>query len=451
MSKPERRNSKAEGSVRQLSLPALLSLLGVLVLGRAAPLPAQSQSPSPATKPAAATEAPTYGHTTLIDPDLIRRRPRQVIVLPSEPGEVGEDPLQLSSGVLGKLPTEARRLPEGYMVSGAPASVGQRDEWTILYIADEELFSLPAEGSPASFDSEGRLTLSPALMRAFQDNRAAIAADAEVITIEKGRRWRLADPERAYLVDKEAGHLSVRRARGLRVLPNRRLMMLEAIFEAASTPPLFVVTGRITEFQGVNYILLEHLAEVINMPTTVRDAAAGTPASESPGPGAAAPLAKPPAVSETPSQVPPQEPADEPRAEEIIAELMESKPLRAVVLPDHEVRPPDDATTRPAADASPASGRRLLWVEDTMLVDRPGRVVPGDRWWMFAFEDKGEAPEARPVPILPNRMLETALAMSGGASKGTVFIVSGEVTEYRGGNYLLMRKVLVQPDMGNLR
>jgi hypothetical protein len=32
-----------------------------------------------------------------------------------------------------------------------------------------------------------------------------------------------------------------------------------------------------------------------------------------------------------------------------------------------------------------------------------------------------------------------------------VFIVSGEVTEYHGVNYLLVQKLLIRPSMGNLR
>ena len=56
----------------------------------------------------------------------------------------------------------------------------------------------------------------------------------------------------------------------------------------------------------------------------------------------------------------------------------------------------------------------------------------------------------RPIQLLPNRLLETTIALSGGGRQGMVFLVSGEVTVYKGDNYLLLRKVLVRRDLGNL-
>jgi hypothetical protein len=91
------------------------------------------------------------------------------------------------------------------------------------------------------------------------------------------------------------------------------------------------------------------------------------------------------------------------------------------------------------------------WPEETMLMDRLGRVVPGDPWWSLAFEDRGTGHEEKPVRLLPNRLLENALGVSGTGAKTRVIRVSGEVTEYRGANYLLLRKVLARRDMGNFR
>ena len=38
-----------------------------------------------------------------------------------------------------------------------------------------------------------------------------------------------------------------------------------------------------------------------------------------------------------------------------------------------------------------------------------------------------------------------------GGRKSVVFVVSGEVTEYRGVNYLMIQKLLIRPDLGNFR
>ena len=105
-------------------------------------------------------------------------------------------------------------------------------------------------------------------------------------------------------------------------------------------------------------------------------------------------------------------------------------------------------TSEPAPAAQDPSG----WPEGTFLVDQLGRVVPSSEgWWSLAWEDRGELAGRKPVRMLPNRLLETAIALSGGGTHGVVFIVSGEVTEYKGVNYLLVRKVLVRRDLGNLR
>jgi hypothetical protein len=86
-----------------------------------------------------------------------------------------------------------------------------------------------------------------------------------------------------------------------------------------------------------------------------------------------------------------------------------------------------------------------------MLIDRPGRIIPGDTWWTFAFEDLGTEPDVEPVRLLPNRQLEAAIAQSGAGTEATVFVISGEITVYKGVNYLLLRKVLVRRDLGNFR
>jgi hypothetical protein len=52
---------------------------------------------------------------------------------------------------------------------------------------------------------------------------------------------------------------------------------------------------------------------------------------------------------------------------------------------------------------------------------------------------------------LPNRLLEDMEVASAGGSKSVVFIVSGELTEYHGANYLLVQKLLTKPNLGNLK
>ena len=127
---------------------------------------------------------------------------------------------------------------------------------------------------------------------------------------------------------------------------------------------------------------------------------------------------------------------------------------KSLVMPDR-VRIATSAPTGKSDNEDGAgdmqSAETTRWPEETMLMDRLGRVVPGDPWWSLAFEDRGTGVEEKPVRLLQNRLLENALAISGTGTKARVILVSGETTEYKGTNYLLLRKVLARRDMGNFR
>ena len=341
---------------------------------------ALAQVPGPATTPATqpaipkagivvATTEPDYAHARRVPDDLLEGPRRQVIILPREPSEVGDtgepaaDAVDRSGGVVAKVPAEAHRLPEGYVIGSRPGSVERQGKWMIAHLARRE-------GMPDS-------------------------------------------PP-------------------LRILPNMQLAMLEAILAEVPGSSEFLLTGRITEFQGVDYLLLEHLAQSLPPPLTE--------AAESAKPAASLPAA---VSGKSPA-------GGEPSPEEIVRQLMKTEPQRALVLPS---RPADKSQTASSPAAAESAGQEPTgWPEGTFLIDRAGRVVPaGDDWWSLAWEDRGEQARQKPVRLLPNRLLESALALSGSGMRGVVFIVSGEVTEYKGTNYFLLRKVLLRRDLGNLR
>lgn len=228
----------------------------------------------------------------------------------------------------------------------------------------------------------------------------------------------------------------------MRVLPNTRLTLLEAILADSSQERHFVVTGRVTEFKGTNYILLDNLAEQ-SATEDVRPAPAEDMAAPEP----------PPATK--PSAEPATRPSGhEPTADELIHQLMRDKPTRTLILPP-EVQSAATATapsTSQPAGAKVNMAERTHWPDETMLSDYQARLVPGEAGvWMLAFEDPGKKPTLRPIRILPSKLLETALSLTTGGTKATVLVVSGEVTAHRGTNYILLRKVLVRRSMGNLR
>ncbi len=340
----------------------------------AAAAPGWAQAPS-ATQPVMAEfqpGGPRFARVRTVPPELLDARSREVVVLPSEPRELGEDWTEQSSGAIGRVTPETRRLPDGYFVVSRLATIEPDGRWLVARFAH-------AEGLPD--------------------------------------------------------------APPLRILPNGRLEMLEAILPSVKDEPRFELTGRVTEFQGENYLLIELLA--------ARSAA--PPPAKAPEEPAAANLPDP--------QAPATQPADdrEPTPQEIIQRLMQNKPLKEVALPEQvrvatQPAPEQEADDREGEgrlEAAAGSGPR--WLPETVLADRAVRLVPGDTWWTFVFEDLGNDPEVEPVRLLPNRQLEAAIAHSNAGTNATVFVISGEVTVYKGVNYLLLRKVLVRRDLGNFR
>ncbi|MEP0848528.1 MAG: hypothetical protein HRF50_17110 [Phycisphaerae bacterium] len=104
----------------------------------------------------------------------------------------------------------------------------------------------------------------------------------------------------------------------------------------------------------------------------------------------------------------------------------------------------------PDATAAQARGKATngsLLLEGTMIVERAGRLIrAGEQLLLETRLDGQDSP--RKLPLVPNAWLE---AMEGEAAAGnTEFIVTAEVTRYRGQNYLIIRKARRQVAHGNL-
>ncbi|MFQ5423884.1 MAG: hypothetical protein ACE5F9_07875 [Phycisphaerae bacterium] len=144
----------------------------------------------------------------------------------------------------------------------------------------------------------------------------------------------------------------------------------------------------------------------------------------------------------------------EPSATDILRELTkpENAPRRPVVRPTIPGRP---RRTQAADEAVPtnaiATPDRKLLPDGFRIADRPGRLFREAGYFVFSFESRGRGAPELPIRLLPNRLLEDMEMQSAGGKKPIVFVVSGEVTEYHGVNYLLVQKLLIRPDLGNLR
>lgn len=147
------------------------------------------------------------------------------------------------------------------------------------------------------------------------------------------------------------------------------------------------------------------------------------------------------------------EPRREPSPTEILRELTKpsSAAPRPVVRPvtpgQHEVRRLDPSAL--PANAVATVTPKLL-PDGYRLVDRPGRLAREGDYWVFTFENRSRGDAEMPIRLLPNRLLEDMEMVSEGGARDVVFVISGEITEYHGVNYLLIQKLLTRPNLGNL-
>jgi hypothetical protein len=228
-----------------------------------------------------------------------------------------------------------------------------------------------------------------------------------------------------------------------RVLPCELMEQMETL--AARTPGTrFRMSGEITVFEGHAYVLPTKVTVLPHEALSAPVPAAPAPAQPSPAEttnAASTPLGGP---------RPGKAPADAGKPGELTSDdllhalLSENagRPIQTVpVLPDSP-KPASVAPTGPGV-LSAARGE--------MVADRLVRIVPDPqgRWWIAAFEADNTLQEP-PMRLLPCAMLAKAKSLAGEARPGRmrIFRVSGKVTRYEGNRYLLLRKVIVELNLG---
>ena len=79
-----------------------------------------------------------------------------------------------------------------------------------------------------------------------------------------------------------------------------------------------------------------------------------------------------------------------------------------------------------------------------------GQLDSQDGRWLFVFEADGASVAEPPVTLHPSQLLEVMEKKVVHTAKAVKFRVSGQITTYRGGTYMLLHKVLMVYDLGNL-
>jgi hypothetical protein len=104
----------------------------------------------------------------------------------------------------------------------------------------------------------------------------------------------------------------------------------------------------------------------------------------------------------------------------------------------------DQTTGKPAAPNIPMTA---LIREGDYIPDRVGRLTKTpDGQFEFMFDADGKNLQDPPMIILPNLALMRMESAVTSASRDLKFRISGQVTEYKGRNYILIDKMVVPPD-----
>lgn len=232
---------------------------------------------------------------------------------------------------------------------------------------------------------------------------------------------------------------------GLRVLENTTLAQMETYLGSSPGRRVtFSIAAELTEYMGRNYLLIRD-ATILKTPE-VRPAVPPPVASTSGGSFQAGEQKPVPKAGRA-------EPDGDGDGLLSVEELMDSlgredpvpEPIPA---PSPPSRPQEPATVPPA---SPTGFSQNQPRHEARLIDRVGRLVREDDNWVFAFESDSDRPAEPPIRLHPNLALEKMEQHSAGATRRTLFVVSGDLSEYTGTNYLLVKRFIIQRDQGNLR
>lgn len=207
-----------------------------------------------------------------------------------------------------------------------------------------------------------------------------------------------------------------------KVLPNINLEVITRSIAGKAGPVRFSVSGEMTAFQGENFLLIRFLKRLSVI-------AGPTAADTSSAKNAAKPLR-------------PNDPDGRPRSAEDVISLIQGQEPRSVVPASKSPR------TGPRMADLPSSSVRP---DGSAFAQRPGRLTHDDRWWRFVFETDHSEQGAPTIKLLPGRGLELMIQSAKETRDGLVLLVSGELTQFRGQNYLLPRSVIRRTGTDNLR
>jgi len=213
-----------------------------------------------------------------------------------------------------------------------------------------------------------------------------------------------------------------------RILWSQQLEPLEKYLKEDRSP-VFRVTGEVTVYEDRAYLLLRNV--VLEHSESASPAVTVLPPSEE----------ESAAVTTQPQAAVPE--AGSP--EDILQRMLQDRPGKPLAVPS------DPGFIESAGSVAPV-GNRLPLQEDrgAMRIDRlvTLRRDPDSPWWLATFRSDNTLQD-QPVRLLPCRKLrQTERLIESEKRKAVLLRVTGELTQYKGHRYLLLRIVLREPDLG---
>ncbi len=203
----------------------------------------------------------------------------------------------------------------------------------------------------------------------------------------------------------------------MRLIPNANLEVLVRTATHATSPVRFVISGSTTVYEDRNYLLVRSVTRDRHTP----------PATKHQKHSGAMNHPKP--VSVTAS------------SDDVMNMMQGEMPVSDVM----------DTRRERFGSATVASATRTLQPDGATIINRPARVVRQGSMCRLVFEsDHPDSPEP-PLTILPNQNMMRMVKLAAADNLGLVFIVSGEVTQFQGENFVLVQASTQRMASGNFR
>lgn len=199
----------------------------------------------------------------------------------------------------------------------------------------------------------------------------------------------------------------------IRLIPNANLEVLVRTAVHVSTPVKFIISGLTTVFKDRNYLLVRSVTRDRQAPDLTKQP---TPATN-------------PDVKPVPTTA---------STDDVLGMMQDQAPETDLLDTRGRLGVPEAA-----------SATRTLLPDGATVINRPARVVRQGALYRLVFEsDHPDNPEP-PLTMLPNQNMMRMTRLATTDNLGLVFIVSGEVTQFQGENFVLVQSATQRMASGN--